>query len=118
MPRTRKFYLDKVDAKIFGVCSGLADYTGVNALWIRVGAVMLTLFVSFFMIPLYLVTALLAENKPLYKLSDRDEAAWLDRSASSDHTASRVRDIERGGSSYSAMYPANSTLSAEIDRLR
>ena len=41
-PRT-KFYRDKINGKIMGVCAGIADYTGVDVLWVRLGAVALTL---------------------------------------------------------------------------
>ncbi|MEZ5742360.1 MAG: hypothetical protein R3D89_01180, partial [Sphingomonadaceae bacterium] len=83
-----------------------------------VGVVMLTLFVSFFTIPLYIVTAILADNKPLYRIGDEHEASWLNRNAHRDATAARVRDIERGSASYTYTTPSNATLSAEIDRLR
>ena len=109
----RQFHLDKYEGKLMGVCAGLADYTGVNALWIRVAAVMLTLFVSFFTIPLYIVTGLLAENKPVYKLGD--DTGWSDRG---DGFSARVRDIERGSSTVSDRYATNSRLANEIDTLR
>ena len=31
------FYRDKQNAKLMGICAGIADYTGVNAMWIRLG---------------------------------------------------------------------------------
>ncbi len=31
-----QFYLDKQNAKWLGVCSGLAAYSGVDVLWVRV----------------------------------------------------------------------------------
>lgn len=40
----RAFTLDRGNAKIMGVCAGLAERTGVDALVIRVGLVLLTLF--------------------------------------------------------------------------
>ena len=36
-----KFYRDKQNAKLMGVCAGIADYTGVNAIWVRLGALMM-----------------------------------------------------------------------------
>ncbi len=33
-PRTT-LYRDKHNGKLMGVCSGIADYTGVNVFWIR-----------------------------------------------------------------------------------
>jgi len=35
-PRTT-LYRDKQNAKLMGVCSGIADYTGVNVFWVRLG---------------------------------------------------------------------------------
>jgi phage shock protein C len=40
----RAFTLDRRNGKIMGVCSGLANRTGVDALIIRVALVLLTLF--------------------------------------------------------------------------
>ncbi len=28
-------YRDKANAKIAGVCAGIADYTGINVFWVR-----------------------------------------------------------------------------------
>ena len=39
-PRTT-LYRDKHNAKLMGVCSGIADYTGVNAMWVRLGFIVL-----------------------------------------------------------------------------
>ena len=41
--RRTKFYLDKQNGKWLGVCAGIADYTGIDVVWIRVGAVVVTL---------------------------------------------------------------------------
>lgn len=41
----RSYALDKSNAKLMGVCAGLADYTGWDLLAIRLGVVALTLFV-------------------------------------------------------------------------
>ena len=40
-PRT-SLYRDKHNAKLMGVCSGIADYTGIDAFWLRLGMVVLT----------------------------------------------------------------------------
>ena len=36
-PRTT-LYRDKHNAKLMGVCAGIADYTGVNVFWVRMAA--------------------------------------------------------------------------------
>ena len=33
MSSRTKFYLDKANGKWLGVCSGLADYTGIDVIW-------------------------------------------------------------------------------------
>ena len=57
-PRTT-LYRDKHNGKLMGVCSGIADYTGVNVFWVRMAA-----FVSMFVtggwsIPAYFITGFL-----------------------------------------------------------
>ncbi len=44
------FGLDKANGRIMGVCSGIADYTGVEAVWIRLLFVLGT--VAFLAFPL------------------------------------------------------------------
>ncbi len=33
------FRLDKANGKLMGVCAGLANYTGIETVWLRVGFV-------------------------------------------------------------------------------
>ena len=56
-----KFRLDKLDGKVFGVCSGLANYLNVDPMIVRLVFVLGTVigFGSFVLI--YLAIALLAE---------------------------------------------------------
>jgi phage shock protein C len=55
------FHLDKQDGKLFGVCSGLANYMGVDALWIRLGLVITTIVLTGLTIPIYIAVALIAD---------------------------------------------------------
>ena len=64
MSRSAKLYLDKHNAKFLGVCAGLADYTGLDLLWIRVAAIAITLFGSGLPLLAYVVIAALADAKP------------------------------------------------------
>lgn len=59
-----KFYLDKQNGKLSGVCSGLADYTGWDVTWIRLGAFFLILLTFPWMLIAYGVTAWIAHPKP------------------------------------------------------
>lgn len=58
-----KFELDKGSAKFLGVCAGIANYTGVEVLWIRVAAVLATLLGYGFPILIYFLIAFLAQPK-------------------------------------------------------
>ncbi|TAD72797.1 MAG: PspC domain-containing protein [Sphingomonadales bacterium] len=60
-PPSRNFRLDKSGGKIFGVCAGIADYFGIDAMLVRIGFVAGALlgFGSFILI--YLAIALIAD---------------------------------------------------------
>jgi phage shock protein PspC (stress-responsive transcriptional regulator) len=55
------FRLDRADGKVFGVCSGLANYMGVDANIIRLVFVAGTVFGFGSFIVIYLAIALLAK---------------------------------------------------------
>jgi len=121
-PRTR-FYRDKVNGKFMGVCSGIADYTGVDALWIRLGFLILAFSMGwpFF---LYFALGFLAGKKPPYLYSDREEQKfWQGVRQSPARTAREVRasfrDIDRRLADVESFYVnSNPRLSAEIEKLR
>lgn len=122
-PRTR-FYRDKINGKIFGVCSGIADYTGVDVLWVRIGMVLFTLATGFG-IPLYVILALIADKKPgyLYAEDKSEQKFWQGVRQSPGRTAREVRaqfrDIDRRLADIEHYYvSSNPRLSAEIEKLR
>jgi phage shock protein C len=57
---TNAFRLNKTDGKFMGVCAGLADYSGIDLMLIRVGLVLLTLCGVGSTILLYLLVGLVA----------------------------------------------------------
>lgn len=121
-----QFYLDKSNAKLAGVCAGLADYTGVDALLIRVAAVFLTFWVSFITIPLYIAVAVLADKRPNYLYSPEEEERLLHRmerrrarQGRSTRLRSEITDMNRRVADLEAHYTSsNSRLAAEIESLR
>ena len=137
-----KFYLDKSDAKICGVCAGIADYTGVDALWVRLGAVLLLLAGFPLVIAAYFAIALLAEERPHGLYSEEEELRLLRRmqarrtkrglglpldlsregrrdTARSGRLRADLADMDRRVADMEAHYTAsNSRLAAEIDALR
>jgi phage shock protein C len=59
-----KFYLNKRDAKISGVCAGIADSTGLGVTFVRIGTVLFTVLVSGLPILAYIITAWVANARP------------------------------------------------------
>jgi phage shock protein C len=59
---SNSFRLNKSEGKIMGVCAGLADYTGIDLMLIRVLTVLLTLCGVGSTIILYLLVGLIAPS--------------------------------------------------------
>ena len=59
-----KLTLDKANAKFLGVCAGLAGYLGIEILWVRLAAVVVTLLGSGIPALVYLVIAGFAGARP------------------------------------------------------
>jgi phage shock protein C len=58
-----RFLLNREEGKVMGVAAGLADYSGVDPLIVRLGFVALTLVTGPIMIFFYLLTGWLASNR-------------------------------------------------------
>ena len=122
-PRTT-LYRDKQNAKLMGVCSGLADYTGVNLFWIRMMLIMLVFMTSGGVIPLYFIAGMLLQKKPPYLYSDHAEQRyWQGVRQSPQRTAREIRakmkDVDRRLAEVENFYvSSNPRLNAEIERLR
>lgn len=124
-PLRTKFYLDKQNGKWSGVCAGIADYSGIDALWVRAGAILLTLMGGFpWTLIAYFVVAWMADTKPvsLYSSSE-DKKFWQGVRSNPSGTArdirSRFRDMDRRLADIELHYTSsNRRLSDEIDALR
>ncbi|MFN9377358.1 MAG: envelope stress response membrane protein PspC, partial [Novosphingobium sp.] len=118
-------YRDKHNAKLMGVCSGIADYTGVDVLWVRLGAVALTLM-GVGIIPLvYFGLGIFSERKPqhLYYTDRQEQRFWQGVRQSPARTAREVRasfrELDRRLADIELHYvSSNPRLSEEIERLR
>ncbi|ANU08487.1 envelope stress response membrane protein PspC [Paraurantiacibacter namhicola] len=121
-----KLYKDKQNAKLMGVCAGIADYTGVNAIWIRLAFIVALLsgILSPVIIPLYFIMGLLLNRKPAHLYVDAQESKyWQGVRQNPKRTAreirSRMKDVDRRLASVEAHYVSNNPrLTAEIERLR
>ena len=121
-PRT-KLYRDKQNAKLMGVCSGIAEYTGIDAFWIRLGMVVLTISLGWPMLA-YFVAGFILNKKPPHLYRDEGEQKYWQRVRQSPQRTAReiranFRDIDRRLASVEAHYvSSNPRLTAEIERLR
>ena len=122
-PRTT-LYRDKQNSKLMGVCSGIADYTGVNVLWVRLGFIVLLLTVAPILLPGYFIAGMLLNKKPAHLYVDNDEQKYWQRVRQSPQRTAReirgkFRDIDRRLADVETYYvTSNPRLSAEIERLR
>lgn len=117
-------YRDKQNAKLMGVCSGIADYTGVNTLWVRLGFLALLLSVAPILLPAYFIAGLLLNKKPAHLyVEPAEQKYWQRVRQSPTRTAreirSQMRDVDRRLADVEAFYvSSNPRLNAEIERLR
>lgn len=123
--RHTRFYLDKQHAKFLGVCAGIADYTGINSLWVRVGFVVLTLLTFPWLLIAYFLTAWLADVKPreLTGLDAEETRFWQGVRTSPQRSVREVhssfRDLDRRLADIEAHVTSSSSrLAREIDNLR
>jgi phage shock protein C len=119
------FYLDKQNAKWKGVCAGIADYTGVEVIWVRLGAVALTLMGGFpWTLIAYWFAAWTANKKPVHLYSDGEEKKfWQGVRQSPARTTrdirSRFRQIDNRMANIEEYYISNNKqLADEIESLR
>ena len=120
--RTR-FYRDKADGKFMGVCAGLADYTGVDVIWVRLGFVILTFMMGWPLIA-YFALGFFAPKMPRQLYSDPHEQKFWQRvrqspARSTREVRGRLREIDRRLAEVENHYVSNNPrLSAEIENLR
>jgi phage shock protein C len=124
-PSRTKFYRDKRHGKLMGVCSGIADYTGLDVTLVRImflGAVFMS---GGSVLPLYFIAGFVADDKPReLAMDDREEQRfWQGVRQSPTRTArdirSRFRDIDRRLADIeSYVTTENRSLAREIEQLR
>jgi phage shock protein C len=121
--RTR-FYRDKRNGKVFGVCAGIADYTGFDVSLVRV-CFLAALFMSGGgILPFYFIAAMVTPTKPvsLERADVEERQFWQGVRASPARAArdirSRLKDIDRRLADIeSYVTTENRSLAREIDAL-
>ena len=122
--RTR-FYRDKRNGKILGLCAGIADYTGIETNIVRWMMVLGAFFSAGSTVPLYIVASMIAPVRPneLERDSVDQQEFWKGVRASPARTArgisSSFRDIDRRLADIEQYVTTeNRSLAREIDGLR
>lgn len=123
--RRTKFYLDRQNAKWKGVCAGIADYTGVDVLWVRVALLAMTLGAQqWWLVALYWLVAWMAQDQPsnLYQ-GPEDAKFWQgvrsNPKRSTTEVRSTFRELDRRLADLETLYTSrNSQLASEIESLR
>jgi len=120
-----KFYLDKQNRKIMGVCAGIADYTGIDVTLVRIGAVLLAVLGQGIGLVAYLLVGWIAPKKPRELRNETPEQTkfWQGVRASPARTVrdvrSRFREIDRRLAEVETYVTStNSRLAREIEQLR
>ncbi len=118
-------YRDKQNGKLAGVCAGIADYTGINAFWVRLAFIVSCCTpLSALTVPAYILGWFLLNKKPPHLYQDRQEQQfWQGVRQSPKRTTREIRaqfrDIDRRLADVETFYvSSNPRLSDEIEKLR
>ena len=124
-PSRTRFYRDKRNGKILGVCAGIADYSGFDLNLVRICMVAAVFLSSGSILPFYFIAAMVTPDKPreLAAADSQDREFWQGVRASPTRTArdirGRFRDIDRRLADIeSYVTTENRSLANEIDQLR
>ena len=122
--RTR-FYRDKRNGKVFGVCAGIADYTGFDVSLVRVCFLAAVFMSGGGVLPFYFIAAMVTPTKPmaLERVDREEQRFWQGVRASPARAArdirSRLKDIDRRLADIeSYVTTENRSLAREIEQLR
>ncbi|MDP8912734.1 MAG: PspC domain-containing protein [Pseudomonadota bacterium] len=117
MSGRRKFTLDKVGGKWMGVCSGIANYLGIDATFVRIAAVVLTVIGGFpWTVIAYLAVGFIAKPK---RIGLDDVESIGGRRLSTYDLRANMRDIDRRMAEVeSYVTQSNTRLAREIEELR
>ena len=111
--RGRRFEVDRAEGKLFGVCAGLANYTGVDVTIVRVAVVLVTLMGAFpWTLIAYGIAAFAGQPR-------RGSAAGYGRLDGREESRERMRSLDlRMQAIETCVTSSNSRLAREIEDLR
>ena len=124
-PSRTRFYRNKRDGKVNGICAGIADYTGLDVTLVRIMLVAAILVGGGALLPVYFIAGWIADDQPReIAADDKDERKfWQGVRASPSQSArdirGRMRAIDRRLAEIEQYVTTeNRSLAREIDELR
>ena len=124
-PSRTRFYRNKRNGKVNGICAGVADYTGLDVTLIRIMLVAAILIGGGALLPVYFIAGWIADDQPReIAADDKDERKfWQGVRASPSQSArdirGRMRSIDRRLAEIEQYVTTeNRSLAREIDELR
>jgi phage shock protein C len=124
-PSRTRFYRDKRNGKVMGICAGIADYTGFDVTLVRICMIAAVFLSSGSILPVYFISGMVAPNRPreLESTDVEEREFWRSVRQSPTRTARdirlRLKDIDRRlGDVESYVTTENRSLAREIEQLR
>ena len=124
-PSRTRFYRDKRNGKIMGICAGIADYTGFDVSLVRITVIAAIFLSSGSIVPIYFLAGMVSPDKPreLENTDVEETEFWRQVRRSPTRTARdirlRLKDIDRRLADVeSYVTTENRTLAREIEQLR
>ena len=112
----KRFRLDRANGKLWGVCAGIADYTGVDVTLVRIGVVVVTLMGAFpWTLIAYGAAAFIAKKNG----SGGEERPRAAARVSTYELKHSMRDVDRRMAEVEQyVTTSNGSLAREIESLR
>ncbi len=124
-PSRTRFYRNKRDGKVNGICAGIADYTGLDVTLVRIMLVAAILIGGGVLLPVYFIAGWIADDQPREIAADDkdDRKFWQGVRASPGQSArdirGRMRAIDRRLADIEQYVTTeNRSLAREIEELR
>ncbi len=124
-PSRTRFYRNKREGKVNGICAGIADYTGLDVTLVRIALIAAIVLGAGALLPVYFIAGWVADDQPReIAADDKDERKfWQGVRASPGQSArdirGRMRSIDRRLAEIEQYVTTeNRSLAREIEELR
>ena len=124
-PSRTRFYRNKRQGKVNGICAGIADYTGLDVTLVRIALILAIVLGAGALLPVYFIAGWIADDQPReIAADDKDERKfWQGVRASTGQSARDIRGTMRQIDRRLAeieqyVTTENRSLAREIEELR